>query len=164
MSRTSTATSQARRQSPRVQPQKSDEARGDHLKVVRESAGQISAASLGVVTFAVIFAGLLGAVLFHSVVVGGQLELDELQSQLADERTLATELRVAVAQLEAPERVLQEAARLGMVFPVGEAYINGFPLGVQPLLPPGGDPFSLEGFDPTVVAPVSAEELEEVER
>ena len=156
MSRQQAATQPRRQASPR----KATESKPD-LRVVQEDERRISTGALGVLTFAVVFAGLLGAVLFHSVVVAGQLELDELNDQLDEERTRGLELRVQVAELEAPDRILREAGRLGMVFPAAEAYVNGFPLGVEELLPPGGDPFSLDGFDRSAAAVAEESQADE---
>ena len=91
------------------------------------------------------FATLLTLAAFHSVVVSGQLEFDRLQQRLEDGHKRAQVLRVEVARLESPGRILKVAGgRLGLVVPRERKFLYsvvlGDPLTVLPA--PVGDPFS----------------------
>ena len=90
------------------------------------------------------FCSLLFVAGFHSVLVSNQYGVDELQRELDFEREQAQVLRMEVARLESPGRILKTAEqRLGMVVPVERKYLepvrfddlNGF------LLAPVGNPF-----------------------
>jgi cell division protein FtsL len=71
----------------------------------------------GVVIFVLLFA--LAA--FQAVLVSSQQRLDELERQVAVEQDRYQDLRVEVARLEAPERIMNTALyQLGMV-PSGQA-------------------------------------------
>jgi cell division protein FtsL len=71
----------------------------------------------GVVIFVLLFA--LAA--FQAVLVSSQQRLDELERQVAVEQDRYQDLRVDVARLEAPERIMNTALyQLGMV-PSGQA-------------------------------------------
>ena len=79
------------------------------------------------------------------MVVSGQLEFDRLQQRLEDGRKRAQVLRVEVARLESPGRILKVAGgRLGLVVPRERKFLYsvvlGDPLTVLPA--PVGDPFS----------------------
>jgi len=91
------------------------------------------------------FATLLTLAAFHSVVVSGQFEFDRLQQRLEDGHKRARVLRVEVARLESPGRILEVAGgRLGLVAPRERKFlfsvVPGDPLTVLPV--PVGDPFS----------------------
>jgi len=91
------------------------------------------------------FATLLTLAAFHSVVVSGQFEFDRLQQRLEDGHKRARVLRVEVARLGSPGRILEVAGgRLGLVAPRERKFlfsvVPGDPLTVLPV--PVGDPFS----------------------
>ena len=91
------------------------------------------------------FATLLTLAAFHSVVVSGQFEFDQLQQRLEDGHKRSQVLRVDVARLESPGRILEVAGgRLGLVAPRERKFllsvVLGDPLTVLPA--PVGDPFS----------------------
>ena len=65
---------------------------------------------------AVVFV-LVSAVLFHVVLAQGQLELDELDSRIATERTEYEKLRLEVSTLSSPQRIIEQAQGLGFVIP-----------------------------------------------
>jgi hypothetical protein len=60
---------------------------------------------------------LVVAVVFHVVLAQGQLELDKLSSQITQQQQVYEKSRLAVARLSAPERIIDAAARLGLVLP-----------------------------------------------
>jgi cell division protein FtsL len=92
-------------------------------------------AAIGVVT---LFVVLLALAAFHAELVSSQGRLDRLERQVAAQQHLYQSLRLEVARLEAPERVLNSAQyQLGMV--------------------PAGDPVFLNP-SPEIVAAVLAQE------
>ena len=83
---------------------------------------------------------------FHSVLVDGQFEVDRLQRRLDTAQEQAQVLRVEVARLESPDRILEVAqGRLGMVPPPERLYLATFLPGdpAQPVPAPVGNPFGI---------------------
>ncbi|MDP9072231.1 MAG: hypothetical protein M3N68_13310 [Actinomycetota bacterium] len=69
--------------------------------------------------------GLFALVASHVVLTQGQFRLDRLQARAAAEQARYERLRLQVAELEAPERVVAAAQeRLGMVPPPGVTYLS----------------------------------------
>ncbi len=69
--------------------------------------------------------GLFALVASHVVLTQGQFRLDRLQSRAAAEQARYERLRLQVAELEAPGRVVAAAQeRLGMVPPPGVTYLS----------------------------------------
>ena len=64
-----------------------------------------------------VFGSMLGLAAFHSVLVQGQLHLDQLDTRIAQEQARETQLRLQVAQLGAPARIMVAAGDQGMVSP-----------------------------------------------
>jgi len=60
---------------------------------------------------------LVSAVLFHVVLAQGQLELDELDSRIAAERTEYEKRRLEVSTLSSPQRIIEQAQGLGFEIP-----------------------------------------------
>ncbi len=87
---------------------------------------------------------LLGMAAFHAALVEGQVELSRLEGEVADEQARYQRLRLRVAELESPERIVAAAQeRLGMVPPPGVTYLSpsgpaGAPADTAPDAP-GGD-------------------------
>ena len=99
-----------------------------------------------VATVAVIggFLALLFVTGFQSVLVSGQHDVDALQARLTAGREQGQTLRMEVARLESPDRILRVAkGRLGIVPPPTRLYFEAFLPGdpLRPLSPPGDDPF-----------------------
>ena len=63
---------------------------------------------------------MLGLVAFQAKIAQDQMKLDRTERQLQDAETRYSQLRLQVAQLEAPTRVIEEAKRLGLVRPAPE--------------------------------------------
>jgi cell division protein FtsL len=84
--------------------------------------------SLAVVTALVVgavFAVLFGLVVFHTVLLQNQQKLDHLNTQVSDAQGQYQSLRLHVAQLEAPQRIIDVAThKLGMVPPDGTTYLT----------------------------------------
>ena len=65
-----------------------------------------------------LFASLFGLAVFHTMLVGSQSTIDEIESEIVAARSETEQLRLQVAELEAPERILSVASDdLGMVSP-----------------------------------------------
>ena len=99
---------------------------------------------LAVFIVVTVFLAALLLAAFHSVLVDGQFEVDRLQSRLDDGREQAQVLRMEVARLESPSRILHVAqGRLGMVPPPERVYLPAVLPGdpAQPIPEPVGNPF-----------------------
>jgi cell division protein FtsL len=82
-------------------------------------------ARLFVAGLSVLFAlGLLGIVSLHVVLTQGQFRLDRLQARATEQQARYEQLRLQVAELESPERIVAVAQeRLGMVSPGAVTYL-----------------------------------------
>jgi cell division protein FtsL len=78
----------------------------------RERTGSIGT----VLALATLFA-LISAVVFHVVLAQNQMQLDRLNGQIAKEQRAYEHNRLTTSQLSSPQRIIQEAERLGMVPP-----------------------------------------------
>jgi cell division protein FtsL len=100
--------------------------RRPQLRVVDEPARR--RVSLGVATTLVVgavFAVLFGLVVFHTLLLQNQQKLDHLNTQVSDAQGQYQSLRLQVAQLEAPQRIIDVAThKLGMVPPDGTTYLT----------------------------------------
>jgi cell division protein FtsL len=74
----------------------------------------------GLLAFAIAF----GLVVAQTALVQGQQRLDDAQDRIAEATERQQELRLQVAQLEAPDRVVAAATDLGMVPPEGVTYLT----------------------------------------
>lgn len=72
---------------------------------------------------ALVFVSMLGLAVFHSVLVQGQLHMDRLDSQIDVETQHQAELRLMVAQLGAPQRIIVAAGDQNMVPSVDRKYL-----------------------------------------
>ena len=99
---------------------------------------------MGVLAVTGAFAALLFIAGFHSVLVSGQHDVDALQAQLSAGRGQSQMLRMEVARLESPGRILDVArGRLGMESPQKLFYLESVVPGdsTYPVPAPGDDPF-----------------------
>jgi len=62
-----------------------------------------------------VFVLLFGNVVFHNMLVSGQRPLDRLNVEVGERRAEQARLRLLVADLGAPGRIVAEAERQGMV-------------------------------------------------
>jgi hypothetical protein len=86
-------------------------------------------------TTAVLTVGtIFGAAAFHVLLVQSQFRLDQLERRAGLEQQRYEQLRLDVARLAAPERVVASAQqRLGMVVPPGVSYLMApTPTGAEP--------------------------------
>jgi cell division protein FtsL len=93
------------------------------LSLVDAAPRRLSLRVIGTVTCALVFAALFGLAIFHSFLVQSQLRLDQLERQINEEEAHQRTLRLQVAQLGAPERILAEAQARGMVQPDDRKYL-----------------------------------------
>lgn len=134
---------------PAPGPRPAPTPRPDHLRVVApaDRVRRTLTPGLAVLLTAGLFAMLLAVAVAQTVLVQGQVRLDDLDAQLAEEQARYQELRKEIAEMESPERVVAEAQAQGMVTPDDLVY----------LLPPALDattagPTSGDGADPAVGA------------
>ena len=67
---------------------------------------------------------IFGAAVFHVLLIQSEFRLDQLNKEAAKEQARYEKLRLDVAQLSAPERIVATAQqRLGMVVPPQVAYL-----------------------------------------
>ena len=93
---------------------------GPDLRVVAERPGHSTGTYLIALALSVLFLVLFGLAVFHTVLIGAQGRLDELDSRIESEQDLQHRLRLELAELESPERIVDAATNdLGMV-PPGE--------------------------------------------
>lgn len=97
----------------------------------------------------VAIAALLALAGVNAVLVSNQVRIDTLEQQVVDAQARHQALRLEVATLEAPQRVVSAATeRLGMISPDTITYVQPAPEGTQPSV---GEPTS-----PTEGAPASS--------
>lgn len=96
------------------------------LSVVEEAQGR-SSRLLGVVgslALLTLFVSLFGMAAFHAVIVQGQDRIDALDEQVVTAAAETQRLRLQLAELMAPDRIVEEAkTRLGMVEPPNVIYL-----------------------------------------
>ncbi len=108
---------------PRTRP-------GRHLRPVGRPAPRRSPAVPVLVATGIVLAALFGLAVMHALLIGGQIHLDKMQRQAASETEEVRQLRLQVAELESPDRVLDVArTRLGMVEATEVGYL--LPAGVD---------------------------------
>ena len=97
-----------------------------HLRLVENQARRRAGRRrllviLGIATAAVV---CLALVALHVLIAENQFRLDRLQQQAATEQASYEKLRLQVAQLEAPARIVSQAeGQLGMVQPTSVTYL-----------------------------------------
>lgn len=126
--------------------------RPDHLRVVRPTERRRARLSpvTGVVLTGVLFALLFAVAIAQTMLVQGQVRLDQLDAELAVEQARYQELRKDVAGLESPGRIVAAAQEQAMVAPDELVYL-------QPSTPDapvvGEDaPVAVPGDDPNAEA------------
>ncbi|MFP5254328.1 MAG: hypothetical protein ACLGI8_00575 [Acidimicrobiia bacterium] len=122
---TALAAAPVRRQ-PRPAPRRTEVAPRRHLRVVgpAEQVRRRLTPKAGVVLTALTFVTLLLVTVAHTLLVQGQIHLDELDAQLRVEQARYQELRKDVAEMESPSRIVAAAEELGMVMPEDLVYLQ----------------------------------------
>lgn len=78
-----------------------------------------------VLTGMVMAGSLFALAAFHAMLASGQADLDRIEQRVSDAQARYESLRLQVAELEAPSRIVREAQeRLGMVPPPGVTYLT----------------------------------------
>ena len=104
--------------------------RGQHLRPVERPRPKRSPAVPALVGVGMVIAALLGLAGMHALLIGGQVRLDAMRSDVAAENEAIRRLELRVAELESPDRVLDAARdRLGMVLPTEVGYL--LPVGLD---------------------------------
>jgi hypothetical protein len=110
----------------------------------------------------IVITALLGLAVMHALLIGGQVRLDAMRSDVDSESEAIRRLELRVAELESPDRVLDVARdRLGMVQPTEVGYL--LPASVEI---PGAEPARVEAATapaPEPVAEVTSAEQAEVD-
>jgi cell division protein FtsL len=79
---------------------------------------------LAVLMVGVVISGLFGLVGMHVILAQEQFRLDRLETKATVEQATYDQLRLEVAQLESPDRIVADAQqRLGMVQPPAISYL-----------------------------------------
>lgn len=100
-----------------------------HLRVVDDKRVSVArrrrhARALLIVVSVVMVGSLFALAAFHAMLTSNQASLDSLQRKVSDAQARFETLRLDVAELEAPSRIVREAQeRLGMVPPPGVTYL-----------------------------------------
>ncbi|MFZ4585439.1 MAG: hypothetical protein ACOYNI_09470 [Acidimicrobiia bacterium] len=113
MTRGSTARQLAPKPAPRAPQRRAQLAVVEHKSVIRYRFVRWAVRSVAVATVALLFF----AVALHAEIAAKQTELQRVRAEVTSEQTRNGDLRLQVAQLASPERIIGEAERLGLVNP-----------------------------------------------
>lgn len=101
-----------------------------HLRVVDDARAAADrrhrrVRALVMLSSAFLTISLFALAAFHAMLASGQARLDELERRVSDAQAQYESLRLEVAELEAPSRIVREAQeRLGMVPPPDVTYLS----------------------------------------
>lgn len=114
------------RPQPRPAPRRTEVEPRRHLRVVgpADRVRRRLTPKAGLVLTALTFVTLLLVTVAHTLLVQGQIRLDDLDAQLRVEQARYQELRKDVAEMESPSRVVAAAEELGMVMPADLVYLQ----------------------------------------
>jgi cell division protein FtsL len=102
--------------------------RSRHLAVVRPGSRARTQFKLtpktGVTLTALMFGALFGVAVSHALLIQSQIRLDEMDKDVADEQARYEQLRLQVAELESPDRIIDAAHQLGMVDPAETVWLT----------------------------------------
>ena len=134
---------------------------GRHLRPVARPTRRRSPAVPVLVGAGMVISALFALAVMHALLIGGQLRLDGMQREVAAETEEIRRLRLRVAELEAPDRVLDVARRrLGMVQPGEVGYLAPAGVDTGDLTRTRVEPATLPPPPEPVVEARSAEERE----
>jgi cell division protein FtsL len=98
---------------------------------------------------AAVFAIMLGLTTFQARIAADQLQLDQLEGQVTDAQSHYEQLRLEVARLESPTRIVSAAKQLGMVQPPQPIYLSPDAADVATAIKATGDSGATgDGSDP----------------
>jgi cell division protein FtsL len=86
-----------------------------------------------------VFAVMLGLTTFQARIAADQLQLDRLDAQVTDAQSRYEQLRLEVAKLESPTRIVAAARGLGMVQPAAPMYLSPDAVDVATAIKATGD-------------------------
>lgn len=89
------------------------------LRVVGAPVRRVRPGLILGISMVVVFVTLLSSAVAHSLLVSGQVHLDDVARQVTVEREALQQDRFRLATAQSPERIASEATALGMV-PAGE--------------------------------------------
>jgi cell division protein FtsB len=116
-----------RHEPARRQPEVEEE-RSRHLAVVRPGRRPRPQFKLtpktGVTLTALMFSALFGVAVSHALLIQSQLRLDDMDKEVADEQARYEQLRLDVAELESPDRIIADAREMGMVDPTETVWLT----------------------------------------
>lgn len=140
MAAPTTAPARRRATPGRRPPNPRPEARPPHLRVVgpntlTRQGRQRRARRFGAVLSTILVVAVFGVVAAHVVLTQHQFRLERLEREAAAEEARYERLRLQVAELESPERVVAAAQALGMVPPATVTYLAS----TRATAPPAGD-------------------------
>jgi hypothetical protein len=98
-----------------------------HLRVVDEPARSLRTLPTFVLSVSLAFAIAFAVVACQVLLVQGQERLDTLHAEIGAEGGRHQELRLEVAELESPARIVAAATELGMVTPPEVLYLTPAP-------------------------------------
>ena len=104
-----------------------DAPRPRHLRVVEPQprARRRLNTFTAIVVVVLVLGGMLAVAVSQTMLVQGQLRIDDLDERVATEQARYQQLRLKVAELESPDRVVHVAmTRLGMVPPGEVVYVT----------------------------------------
>ena len=112
---------------PRPEPRRRPAPTRPHLRVVGAEAPRsrrLNRLLTGMV-LAAVFAGLFAIVAVRVMLAQGQAEIDALTKSIDAQQAVSRDLRLTVAELEAPAQIVAAARqRLGMVTPSSVTYLT----------------------------------------
>jgi cell division protein FtsB len=126
------------RPQPEPAPRRGPVAPPAHLRLVDpgEARRRRRARLVTSVLVALTFAGLFAIVTLRVVLAQGQVEVDRLEASVERAQAVQQDLRLAVAELEAPAQIVAAARqRLSMVTPVTVTYLTPPPARTVPAPP-----------------------------
>ncbi len=86
----------------------------------------------------VVTGSLFGVTAFHTVLMADQGDIDALARRVAEQQARYERLRLEVAELESPDRIVREARDMGMVTPPTVVYLTPSPETSRQILGDGG--------------------------
>lgn len=104
------------------------------LQLIEDPRRRVRRGLLAIAGTVLVFVLLFGNVVFHNMLVSGQRRLDRMSGEVQERRAEQARLRLLVAQLESPERIVSRAQRQGMRVPEKTRWVK----------PPADEPVSSE--------------------
>lgn len=101
-----------------------EDSAADNLEPVDHHPGRVGQ-WIGVLSLIFVVAALFGLVAFHARIAEHQNGLDDLEQQVTDARVENDRLRLSLAQMESPGRIVATAkGQLGMIEPIEIVYLT----------------------------------------